>query len=72
MGLGLSYLCNISRIYSRVSLKLNGETVTSMGGTNNTSATNSIILPLNRGDRVHIELQRGQLIELNKSYRHAR
>ena len=49
----------------RVSLMLNSEPVISIGGTNNTSGSNSIILPLNRGDRVYLQLMRGQLIELN-------
>ena len=57
----------------RVSLMLNGEAVTSIGGTNNTSASNSIILPLNRGDRVYLELNSGCLIELyDSSYRYSR
>ena len=52
---------------------LNGEAVTSIGGTNNTSASNSIILPLNRGDRVYIELNSGCLIELyDSSYKYSR
>ena len=54
-------------LFSRVSLMLNSEPVISIGGTNNTSGSNSIILPLNRGDRVYLQLLRGQLIELNDS-----
>ena len=51
--------------FFRVSLILNTEPVISMGGQNNTSSSNSIILPLNRGDRVYLQLLRGQIVELN-------
>ena len=44
---------------------LNGEPVISIGGQNYTSASNTIILPLNRGDKVWLTLFRGQLIEQN-------
>lgn len=44
---------------------LNGAAVISIGGQNNTSGSNSIILPLNRGDQVWMELFKGQLVELN-------
>ena len=47
---------------------LNGEPVNSVGGQNYTSASNTIILPLNRGDRVWLQLFRGQLVELNDSW----
>ena len=59
-------------IFFRVSLMLNGEEVTSIAGTNNTSSTNSIILPLNRGDRVHTDLMRGKLIEISNGSRFER
>lgn len=44
---------------------LNGESVISVGGMNNTSGSNTVILPLNRGDRVWLQLLRGQLVEVN-------
>ncbi len=46
---------------------LNGQPVISIGGQNNTSGSNSIILPLNRGDRVWLELFRGRLVELDEN-----
>ena len=53
--------------FFRVSLILNGEPVISIGGQNNTSASNSVVLPLNRDDRVWMQLYRGQLVELHDS-----
>ena len=47
---------------------LNGEPVISVGGQNYTSASNTVILPLNRGDRVWLQLFRGQLVELNDAW----
>ena len=42
---------------------LNEVEVLSIGGPNDTTASNSILLPLNRRDRVWIELSRGKLVE---------
>ena len=50
----------------RVSLMLNGQAVVSVGGGNDTSASNSILLPINRGDRVWIQLNRGKLVEIGQ------
>ncbi len=47
---------------------LNGEAVVSIGGQNNTSSSNSVILPLNYDDRVYLQLLRGQLIEVADNY----
>ena len=47
---------------------LNGEPVISIGGQNYSSASNTIILPLNRGDQVWLQLYRGQLVELTDSW----
>ena len=47
---------------------LNGEPVISIGGQNYSSASNTIILPLNRGDQVWFQLYRGQLVELTDSW----
>lgn len=48
----------------RVSLMLNGQAVVSAGGANDTSASNTILLPLNKDDRVWLQLTRGQLVEI--------
>ena len=50
----------------RVSLMLNGQAVVSVGGGNDTSASNSILLPINGGDRVWIQLNRGKLVEIGQ------
>ena len=42
---------------------LNDVCVLSIGGSNDTTASNSILLPLNKRDRVWIELTRGKLVE---------
>ena len=42
---------------------LNDVCVLSIGGSNDTTASNSILLPLNKRDRVWIELIRGKLVE---------
>ena len=42
---------------------LNDACVLSIGGSNDTTASNSILLPLNKRDRVWIELTRGKLVE---------
>jgi hypothetical protein len=47
-----------------VSLMLNGQAVVSVGGGNDTSASNSILLPVKRGDRVWLQLNRGKLVEI--------
>ena len=47
-----------------VSLMLNGHAVVSVGGGNDTSASNSILLPVKRGDRVWLQLNRGKLVEI--------
>ena len=47
----------------RVTLMLNDVSVLSIGGSNDTTASNSILLPLNARDRVWIELSQGKLVE---------
>ena len=47
----------------RVTLMLNDACVLSIGGSNDTTASNSILLPLHKRDRVWIELTRGKLVE---------
>ena len=47
----------------RVTLMLNDVRVLSIGGSNDTTASNSILLPLNARDRVWIELSQGKLVE---------
>ena len=47
----------------RVTLMLNDVCVLSIGGSNDTTASNSILLPFNKRDRVWIELTRGKLVE---------
>ena len=42
---------------------LNDVNVLSIGGKSDTTASNSILLPLNKKDRVWIELTRGKLVE---------
>lgn len=42
---------------------LNDVSVLSIGGSNDTTASNSILLPLNARDRVWIELSQGKLVE---------
>ena len=49
---------------SSVSLMLNGQVVVSVGGGNDTSASNSVLLPVSKGDRVWLQLVRGRLIEM--------
>ena len=49
---------------SSVSLMLNGQVVVSVGGGNDTSASNSVLLPASKGDRVWLQLVRGRLIEM--------
>ena len=50
-------------ILYRVTLMLNDVSVLSIGGSNDTTASNSILLPLNARDRVWIELSQGKLVE---------
>ena len=50
-------------ILYRVTLMLNDVSVLSIGGSNDTTASNSILLPLNERDRVWIELSQGKLVE---------
>ena len=48
-----------------VTLMLNGSPIVSIGGANGTTASNSILLPLNTRDRVWIELMRGMVMEFS-------
>ena len=41
----------------------------SIGGQNDSTASNSVLLPLNRRDRVWIQLRRGKLVEPYSNYR---
>jgi hypothetical protein len=43
---------------------LNGQAVVSVGGGNDTSASNAILLPINKGDRVWLQLNRGKIVEI--------
>ena len=47
----------------RVDLKLNGGTVLSIGGQNESSASNSVLFQLEERDRVWVELIEGRLVE---------
>ena len=53
----------IFNFFYRVTLMLNDVSVLSIGGSNDTTASNSILLPLNARDRVWIELSQGKLVE---------
>ena len=44
-------------------MKLNGGTVLSIGGQNESSASNSVLLQLEERDRVWVELIEGRLVE---------
>jgi hypothetical protein len=41
---------------------LNGQPVVSVGGGNDTSASSTILIPANSGDRVWLQLNRGKLV----------
>eukprot|EP00095_Tigriopus_kingsejongensis_P000602 maker-scaffold95_size379157-snap-gene-2.33 protein:Tk00602 transcript:maker-scaffold95_size379157-snap-gene-2.33-mRNA-1 annotation:"complement component q subcomponent-like protein" len=48
-----------------VSLMLNGVEVVSVGGTEESGSSNTILLPLNKNDEVWLQLMQGHLIESN-------
>ena len=59
----LSYPKTEPKTFFRVDLKLNGGTVLSIGGQNESSASNSVLLQLEERDRVWVELIEGRLVE---------
>jgi hypothetical protein len=47
---------------------LNGQPVVSVGGGNDTSASSTILIPANSGDRLWLQLNRGKLVPILQNF----